>query len=242
MGLFGAISDRLRQGSEVGDWCPEDELDDVHHLGGVQALVARPNVTNGRIQWDRALAGVPKVTYVAGWERRGNPVMTPVANLWHWTAGKPSTRRPAPSLNICINGRPDVPGPLVHGLVALDGTIHIICSGRANHAGMGHKALIVRMTGGLAPQGTAAALRFADTGGSSGYLCGWEVENDGKAPFSRAQVNSITNIAKATRHRLGFNVAQSIDWHHAAWTRRKIDITPGPRMAELHARAVASEP
>ncbi len=38
-------------------------------------------------------------------------------------------------MQLCIEGRPDLDGPLCHGLIGFDGTVHLISAGRANHAG-----------------------------------------------------------------------------------------------------------
>lgn len=245
-GLLERAALLVRRGSEPGEWCPADDLYDAQTVAPLSLLSPRlttakaPFLVDGRIMWDLALAGVPKITYVDGWRHRGNPTMDPFANLWHHTAGKPTDRRPAPSLAICVNGRPDVSGPLCAGLIALDGTGYIIASGRANHAGMGHKELLADVKRGRPPRGTAHALGLRDTGGNGGAFVGWEIENDGKRPYTSAQMNTIANIAKATRHRLGFSMTQSIQWSHAHWTPRKVDITFPHLMDQMLTRALAS--
>lgn len=238
MNLLDLLPWRARAG-DVGDWCPEDEyLDDVPTGILFPTLLAAPStslVVEGRVQWDKVLAGVPGVVYVDGWRERGRAVMNPVANLWHWTAGKPTAKRPAPSLGICIDGRPDVPGPLVHGHIALDGTIRVIASGRANHAGPGHRELIAStFRPGLPPKGGAATLGLADTGGSGGALIGWEIENDGKAPLDWRQVVAVARIGRATADRLGFNEAQAVRYHHRVWTRRKVDLSDAQMLRILN--------
>jgi hypothetical protein len=77
-----------------------------------------------------------KVNEIAGWESRGRAEMGPVKGvLCHHTAG-PKTGN-APSLNLIVNGRPDLPGPLSHLHLARDGTFNVIAAGRCNHAGAG---------------------------------------------------------------------------------------------------------
>lgn len=234
MSLVKKVSDLYRQGSEVGDWSIWDEEDERE---GSQALflglTATPKaalstdvVRNGRVRWDTILRGCPKVTYVPGWESRGMAIMDPVCLLHHWTAGKPSAKNPAPSLNVCIKGRKDVPGPLVHLLVGTDGTIYVICSGKGNHGGGMHKALLSRMAAGLPPQGTARQVGLPDTGSANSRMLGVEIENDGTAPFSKAQVNSMSNIHKALLfHTKIWTEAQVKGWMHANITTRKVDIT-----------------
>lgn len=75
------------------------------------------------------------VTREWGWDLRGSPSFNPQGVVCHHTASAPGNN--APSLGICINGRPDLPGPLCQLLIARDGTCHVIASGTANHAGAG---------------------------------------------------------------------------------------------------------
>ena len=70
-----------------------------------------------------------------GWQTRGNATFTPRGVVCHHTAGP--ARGDAPSLGTCVTGRPDVPGPLCHVVLARSGTAIVIASGRANHAGKG---------------------------------------------------------------------------------------------------------
>lgn len=53
----------------------------------------------------------------------------------HHTAG-PSTGD-MPTLNILVNGRVDLPGPLCHYGLGRSGTVYVVASGKANHAGLG---------------------------------------------------------------------------------------------------------
>lgn len=84
-------------------------------------------------------AGLP-VEEVPGWEDRGRPPSTggfdPVGVLMHHTAGAmASSATPRPSFQICVDGRPDLIGPLCHVLLDWDGVCVIVAAGRANHAG-----------------------------------------------------------------------------------------------------------
>lgn len=224
-----------------GDWSEDDAFLDAaawtEETRGYGPLeLARPSVialagmpppvVGGRIQWRTILGTMPNVVWEAGWERRGAPVMNPTGILWHWTAGKPTATRPAPSLAICINGRPDVPGPLVPGLIGLDGRLHIICSGRANHAGPGHQALLADIRAGRMPRGSAAKLGLADTGGSGGALIGIEIENDGKAPLTEAQLVTIGQLGARCAKSFRWTRAQAGGYSHLNWTKRKIDVDP----------------
>lgn len=73
-----------------------------------------------------------------GWQERtadSGPLPEPVGVLEHHTAAVASYENPAPSLQLTIDGRTDLAGPLCHGLIGFDGVIHLIAAGRANHAG-----------------------------------------------------------------------------------------------------------
>lgn len=77
-----------------------------------------------------------KVAEVNGWPNRGAADMGSVKGVMcHHTAG-PRTGN-MPSLNILVNGRAGLPGPLCQLGLARDGTYYVIAAGRANHAGRG---------------------------------------------------------------------------------------------------------
>jgi hypothetical protein len=70
-----------------------------------------------------------------GWQTRGSSSFSPSRVMWHHTAS--AQGRNVPSLNVCINGRADLPGPLCQVLQARDNTLYVIAAGKANHAGNG---------------------------------------------------------------------------------------------------------
>lgn len=80
------------------------------------------------------------VELVGGWEWRGGDLQ-PVGSINHHTAGSPNGI--APSLNTCIYGRSDVPGPLCNVLQGRHPTnpmldpVYVIAAGKANHGGNG---------------------------------------------------------------------------------------------------------
>jgi hypothetical protein len=79
-------------------------------------------------------AGVDVVEH-PGWQTRGSDRFDPKGVICHHTASAPG--RDAPSLGICVDGRPDLPGPLCHVLLSRSGRAIVIAAGRANHAGAG---------------------------------------------------------------------------------------------------------
>lgn len=70
-----------------------------------------------------------------GWQSRGSATFDPQGVIAHWTAG-PRTGE-MPSLRILRDGRPDLDGPLAQVGLGRSGTVYVIASGRANHAGRG---------------------------------------------------------------------------------------------------------
>jgi hypothetical protein len=88
-----------------------------------------------RIPSDLARFGL-KVELVPGWETRGSSSFAPACVVDHWTAGPRGTSS-RPSLNVVINGRPGLDGPLCNVYLARDGTCVVVAAGRANHAGAG---------------------------------------------------------------------------------------------------------
>ena len=77
-----------------------------------------------------------KVAEVPGWADRGRgPMPTARGVMCHHTAN--ANQRNMPSLDILIQGRSDLPGPLAQLGLGRDGTYYIVAAGRANHAGSG---------------------------------------------------------------------------------------------------------
>jgi hypothetical protein len=78
-----------------------------------------------------------RVVETPGWRERtaSGTLPRPVGVLEHHTATPTSYARPAPTVQMCINGRPNLAGPLCHVVIGYDGTVHVIAAGRANHAG-----------------------------------------------------------------------------------------------------------
>lgn len=55
----------------------------------------------------------------------------------HHTATSPRARGDLPSLGLLISGRPDLAGPLCQLALSRAGIVHVISTGKANHAGPG---------------------------------------------------------------------------------------------------------
>ena len=78
-----------------------------------------------------------KVAECSGWQNRGRPSPMGIIKgvMCHHTVGPKNGNMP--SLNVLINGRSDLPGPLAQLGLGRDGTFYIIAAGRCNHAGKG---------------------------------------------------------------------------------------------------------
>jgi len=77
-----------------------------------------------------------RVAECDGWPNRGAADMGTVNGVMcHHTAG--SSAGNMPSLNVLVNGRHGLSGPLCHLGLGRDGTYYIVAAGRANHAGVG---------------------------------------------------------------------------------------------------------
>ena len=70
--------------------------------------------------------------------RLGDPGRGEMSESARWSATNTATlNRTAdmPSLDILINGRPDLSGPLAHFGLSRSGKVYVIAAGRCNHAG-----------------------------------------------------------------------------------------------------------
>src|SRR4051812_8412788 len=85
---------------------------------------------------DRALEGsglTVKVGY-NGWKNYGHGTPGPVEGVvCHHTAGPPTGD--TPSLNTCIYGRSDLPGPLCNLFLSRSGEVYLVAAGIGYHAG-----------------------------------------------------------------------------------------------------------
>lgn len=163
-----------------------------------------------------------RVETVPGWETRGSSTFNPSWLVEHHTASNKNSGN-APSLNIVTNGRPDLPGPLCNYLTARDGTVYVVASGRANHAGAG-----------AYPDGT--------TGNSRSF--GNEAENDGRGePWSAAQMNAINRAAYAICRHLGWKADRVVGHKEYALPKgRKIDPTYDMNVHRATVTALLGQP
>jgi hypothetical protein len=134
------------------------------------------------------------------------------------------------TVRICRDGYASLPGPLCHGVIAKDGTVHLVGYGRANHAGAGDadvlRAVIAEQ--GLPPDNEA-------TTDGNRYFYGFECENlgDGKDPWPKVQLDAIAKAAAAVCRAHGWNQRSVIG--HLEWQPGKVD-PRGFTMASMRER------
>jgi hypothetical protein len=78
-----------------------------------------------------------KVAETNGWADRGRREMGTVRGVMCHHTGTNNTGSNMPTLNVLINGRSDLPGPLSQLGLGRDGTYYVIAAGLCNHAGRG---------------------------------------------------------------------------------------------------------
>jgi hypothetical protein len=141
----------------------------------------------------------------------------------------------ATTVAICRDGYADLPGPLCHGVVAKDGTIHLVGYGRANHAGLGDDDVLQAVIA----EAALPAANEANTDGNARFY-GFECENlgDDKDPWPAAQVEAMVRTAAALcrAHGWGTDGATSVIGHKE-WQPGKVDPRgPGVSMPDIRSR------
>ncbi|MGC9541611.1 peptidoglycan-binding protein [Streptomyces sp. UG1] len=134
------------------------------------------------------------------------------------------------SVRLCYDGYADLPGPLCHGVIAKDGSVYLISSGRANHAGAGDRDVLAAVVDERALP--APNDRSAD---GNTHFYGFECVNlgDGRDPWPEAQLDAIERASAAICRAYGWSAASVIG--HKEWTNQKTD-PRGFSMTEMRAR------
>ncbi|MFD3917297.1 N-acetylmuramoyl-L-alanine amidase [Streptomyces sp. NPDC058603] len=128
------------------------------------------------------------------------------------------TRGTAATVQLCKDGHSALPGPLCHGVIAKDGTVHLVGYGRANHAGLGDDDVLRAVINERA----LPADNEANTDGNR-HFYGFECENlgDGKDPWPAAQLEAIERVSAAICRAHGWGARSVIG--HLEWQPGKID-------------------
>jgi hypothetical protein len=167
-------------------------------------------------------AGV-NVKAADGWEKRGRPGFQPKGIMLHHTAGPRGGD--APTLALCISGRPDLSGPLCHIVLGRSGTAHLIAANVANHAGPGAAEVLDRVVRDEPVTGNANVNCYKDSQSGNAFFYGIEVENAGVQgdPYPQAQIDALVDICAALCSAHGWTSNRIV--HHRQWTARKIDMS-----------------
>ncbi|MEU7013854.1 N-acetylmuramoyl-L-alanine amidase [Streptomyces sp. NPDC046385] len=140
------------------------------------------------------------------------------------------TRGTSNTVRICRDGYPSLPGPLCHGVIAKDGSVHLVGYGRANHAGLGDDEVLraVIAEKGLPPDNEA-------TTDGNRHFYGFECENlgDGVDPWPKVQLDAIAKAAAALCRVHGWTQRSVIG--HLEWQPGKVD-PRGFTMASMRER------
>ncbi|MDX2921308.1 N-acetylmuramoyl-L-alanine amidase [Streptomyces sp. NE06-03C] len=162
-----------------------------------------------------------KVVETTGWRahnRNSKGAWGPVHGVMiHHTV----TKGTASTVALCRNGHSALPGPLCHGVIAKDGTVHLVGYGRANHAGLGDDDVLKAVIAEKA----LPADNEANTDGNR-HFYGFECENlgDGKDPWPAVQREAIVRASAAVlrAHKWGKDGGTSVIGH-AEWQPGKVD-------------------
>lgn len=140
-----------------------------------------------------------------GWRSRGSAFPSrPDTILVHHTGTSAKAKGDLPTLRLLVEGRSDLPGPLCQLALSRSGVVHLIASGKANHAGRG--------------------AWLGQT--SSSRTIGVEAEHDGRSPWPAAQYEAYLLLCRALVVYL--NVTPERVCGHKEWALpagRKVDPT-----------------
>lgn len=177
-----------------------------------------------------------RVVEVDGWHthnRAGHGDWGPVHGVMiHHTATSGTAR----TVQICWDGYEALPGPLCHGVIGKDGTVHLVGYGRTNHAGLGDGDVLQAVIA----EGPLPVDNEADTDGNARFY-GFECENlgDGVDPWPAVQVEAIVRASAAVlrAHRWGKDGQTSVIGHKE-WQPGKVDPRTSPGGADVSMPAV----
>ncbi|MFE3400798.1 peptidoglycan-binding protein [Streptomyces anulatus] len=124
----------------------------------------------------------------------------------------------ASSVELCYNGHSALPGPLCHGVIAKDGTVHLVGYGRANHAGLGDDDVLQAVIA----ERELPADNEANTDGNR-HFYGFEAVNlgDGRDPWPAEQLLAIERAAAAICRAHGWGPRSVLG--HLEWQPGKVD-------------------
>jgi hypothetical protein len=128
------------------------------------------------------------------------------------------TRGSRATVELCRKGHSALPGPLCHGVITKDGTVHLVGYGRANHAGLGDPDVLAAVIAERRPPTDNEA-----TVDGNRHFYGFECENlgDGKDPWPDEQIEAIVRVITALGRRHDWTARSAL--RHLDWQPGKID-------------------
>jgi hypothetical protein len=172
------------------------------------------------------------VVEVGDWEHHNRNTKGPWGPVHGVMIHHTVTKGTANTVAIVRDGYADLPGPLCHGMIAKNGTVHLVGYGRANHAGLGDPDVLQAVIAEKAPPVDDQA---TVDGNRSFY--GFECENlgDNKDPWPEEQLLAIERVAAAICRHHGWSARSVL--RHLDWQPGKIDPRgPGMDWASMLAR------
>ncbi|MCF6523060.1 peptidoglycan-binding protein [Streptomyces sp. JJ36] len=123
------------------------------------------------------------------------------------------------SVRLCYDGYSGLPGPLCHGVIAKDGTVHLVGNGRANHAGLGDDEVLRAV---IREDSSLPSVNENNTDGNARFY-GFECVNlgDGDDPWPDAQLEAIERASAAICRAYGWHAESVVG--HKEWQVGKID-------------------
>ena len=124
-------------------------------------------------------------------------------------------------VTICRDGYSGLPGPLCHGVIRRDGSVHLVGYGRTNHAGKGDRDVFNAVKAESYATNPPADNEANMDGNPHFY--GFECENagDGKDPWPAAQLEAIERASAAVCRLYGWTSKSVIG--HREWQPGKSD-------------------
>jgi hypothetical protein len=174
------------------------------------------------------------VVEVGDWEDHNRNHMGPWGPVHGVMIHHTVTSGSARTVEICRDGYAELPGPLCHGVIAKNGTVHLVGYGRANHAGSGDSSVLTAV---LTEEQRLPAATKQDTDGNARFY-GFECENrgDGEDPWPAAQLDAIERVSAAICRAHGWTERSVIG--HLEWQPGKID-PKGFTMTAMRSRITA---
>lgn len=140
-------------------------------------------------------------------------------------------------VTMCRDGYATLPGPLCHGVIRRDGSVHLVGYGRTNHAGGGDPAVLAAVISeDYGDRPPVPKVGNADGVDGNAHFIGFECENDGKGEaWPAVQVEAMVRAAAAVDRLYGWGARSSIA--HREWSADKND-PAGPGMPTMTALRV----